>query len=93
MKRFLLRQRESEKREGGIEEIKQDLQMVRFEMHNDLKKSGKNSLKSLHNLHNGVAIMGDQIMNNSSNNVLSDHFIDFKSYKTDIEEIMQEFTT
>ena len=91
IKRFLLRgQREKEKGdEGNAEEIKQDLQMFRFEMHNDLKKARINSLKSLVVIHDGISVMGDVALKSSKNGAI-EKFTGFKSFETDIERLLNE---
>jgi hypothetical protein len=91
IKRFLLRsQREKEKGdEGDAEQIKQDLQMFRFEMHNDLKRARLNSLKSLAVIHGGISVMGDEALKTSKTETI-EKFSSFKSYETDIEQLLNE---
>jgi hypothetical protein len=91
IKRFLLRsQREKEKGdEGDAEQIKQDLQMFRFEMHNDLKRTRMSSLKSLAVIHDVISVMGDEALKSSKTEAI-EKFSSFKSYETDIEQLLNE---
>ena len=91
VKRFLLRrQRENDKgEEGDVEQIKQDLQMFRFEMHNDLKRSRLNYLKSLAFVHSGISILGDESLKNGKPENL-EKFLSFKAFGNDIDGILDE---
>jgi hypothetical protein len=63
VKRFLLhKQRETDEvGETDFEELKQDLQMVRYEMINDLKKSREETLRLIHHISSGLIIIGDEL--------------------------------
>jgi hypothetical protein len=85
VKRFLLhKQRESDDvKESDFDELKQDLQMVRFEMLNDIKKSEEETLKYISLIHNGVAILGDEILKDVDDVNLANRFKDFKQFDGD----------
>ncbi len=79
-----------EGKEGDIDEIKHDLQMVRFEMHNHIRKAKTTTVKSLLYLHNGVSIVGTPVLANSENSLLVEKFQDFKSYEKDFKDIVED---
>ncbi|CAF0718901.1 unnamed protein product [Brachionus calyciflorus] len=81
VKRFLLHnQRESsDSNERNFEELKQDLQMIRYEMQNDLKKSKEESFHSITLLHAGLTILGDEIFKNTT--FMSENLNRFNEYK------------
>jgi predicted DNA binding CopG/RHH family protein len=91
IKRFLLRsQIEKEKGdEGDAEQIKQDLQMFRFEMHIDLKRTRMNYLKSLAVIHGGISVMGDEALKSSKTETI-EKFSSFKSYQTNIDLLLHD---
>ena len=86
VKRFLLhKQRESDDvKESDFDELKQDLQMVRFEMLNDIKKSEEETLKYISLIHNGVAIIGDEILKDVEDVALTSKFKEFKQYDNEL---------
>ena len=79
VKRFLLhQQRESDEKENDVGEIKQDLQMVRFEMINDLKKTREDTFRIVNNIQNGLLILGEEIFKASD----FDSIRKFREYKS-----------
>ena len=91
VKRFLLhKQRESDDvKENNFEELKQDLQMVRFEMLNDIKKSEEDTLKYISLIHNGVAIIGDEILKDVDDTIITGRFKEFKKYETEMRDSIE----
>ena len=69
VKRFsLYKQREKDEvGDVNFEELKQDLQMVRFEMLNDLKRSREETIRMVSQLHTGVALIGEEIYRGQDN--------------------------
>ena len=79
VKRFLLhQQRESDENENDIGEFKQDLQMVRFEMINDLRRTREEAVNLVNNIQNGLLILGDELFKGSD----TESAQKFKVYKT-----------
>jgi hypothetical protein len=91
VKRFLLHsQRESDdNHERDFEELKQDLQMIRYEMLNDLKRSKEESYQSVSLIHAGLSIIGEEVFKNSTPDNLS-RFSEYKSYGNEIKEMYQD---
>lgn len=80
VKRFLLhKQRESDEvGEADFEELKQDLQMVRYEMLNDLKRSHEETVRMISHLQAGLVTIGDEIFKDSS----TENSLKFKELKS-----------
>lgn len=89
VKRFLLhKQRESDEvGEADFDELKQDLQMVRYEMLNDLKKSRDDTLKFISHINNGILLIGDELFKES----LSQNAQSFRDYKNSEYEFGDDF--
>ena len=81
IKRFLLhKQRETDEvGETDFDEIKQDLQMVRYEMMNDLKRSREETMRLVHHISNGLIIIGDELF--SLKDSVSENMRRFKEYR------------
>jgi hypothetical protein len=81
IKRFLLhKQTESDDiKVSDFDELKQDLQMVRYEVLNDMTKSSDDTLKFISLINNGMVAIGDEIVKES--NDLEIH-TRFKQYQT-----------
>jgi hypothetical protein len=73
-----------------VDELKQDLQMVRYEIHNDLKKAKINSLKTMNRLHSNVSLVGEEFLKETKDETLAEKFDDFKSYNADFNDIISE---
>lgn len=80
VKRFLLhKQRESDEvGEADFDELKQDLQMVRFEMLNDLKRSRDETSRLISSIQAGLMLIGEEMFINSK----SENAARFKEFKT-----------
>jgi hypothetical protein len=67
VKRFLLhKQRESDEvGEADFDELKQDLQMVRYEMLNDMKRVREDTTRLVSHLTHGLSLLGDEIFKNN----------------------------
>ncbi len=61
VKRFLLhKQREKDEvGEADFDELKQDLQMVRYEMNNDLKRYREENYRLFTHIHSGIVLLGN----------------------------------
>lgn len=92
VKRFLLHnQRETnETNERNFDELKQDLQMIRYEMQNDLKKSKEESFHSITLLHAGLTILGEEIFRNTTNLDNLGRFNDYKFYGNEMREMYKD---
>ena len=68
-KRFLLHNhRETEEvKESDFDELKQEVQMVRFEMGNDLLMIKENLARYAFMLHRGVSLLGDYFLKKEQN--------------------------
>jgi hypothetical protein len=93
IKRFLLRNdRENEKvNQGNFSEIKQDLQMVRFEIQSYSKKAKLDTAKSVKNLHTGMSVLGDELTRKVKSEHFTEKITDFKSFQSDLKEIVDSF--
>jgi hypothetical protein len=83
IKRFLLhkqREEQEEIREGDFEELKQDIQMLRFEMLNRLDETRDDLHKNSQLLNEGVLIVGELLSSlmNDSNPLIKENFHLFK---------------
>ena len=83
IKRFLLhkqREEQDEIREGDFEELKQDIQMLRFEMMNRLDETRDDLAKNSLLLNEGVLVVGELLasLSRDSNPLIRDNFHLFK---------------
>jgi hypothetical protein len=83
IKRFLLhkqREEQEEIREGDFEELKQDIQMLRFELLNRLDETRDDLYKNSHLLNEGVVVVGDllSLITNNTNTLVQENFHLFK---------------
>lgn len=64
VKRFLLsKQRESDDvNETDFEELKQDLQMIRFEIANELRSNSDETMRCMSLIHYGIVVLGEEIL-------------------------------
>jgi hypothetical protein len=79
VKRFLLHKQRETDEVGDVdfEELKQDLQMVRYEMMNDLKRNRDETLRFVSQIQTGLLIMSDEFFKDSS----SDNAIRYREFK------------
>ena len=83
IKRFLLhkqREEQDEIREGDFEELKQDIQMLRFEMMNRLDETRDDLAKNSLLLNEGVLVVGELLssLTHESNPIIKENFHLFK---------------
>ncbi|CAF1291792.1 unnamed protein product [Adineta steineri] len=83
IKRFLLhkqREEQEEIREGDFEELKQDVQMLRFELLNRLDSTREDLYKNSHLLNEGVLLVGEllSVLSNDTNPLIKENFHLFK---------------
>jgi hypothetical protein len=91
VKRFLLHnQRESDGFEKEFQELKQDLQMIRYEMTNDLKRTKEDTYHSQHLIHAGLNILGDEIFHDSTNDLNISRFNEYKILSHELNETLKE---
>jgi hypothetical protein len=79
IKRFLLhkqREEQDEIREGDFEELKQDIQMLRFEMMNRLDETRDDLAKNSLLLNEGVLVVGELLtsLTNETNSLIKENF-------------------
>lgn len=84
IKRFLLhkqREEQDEIREGDFEELKQDIQMLRFEMMNRLDETRDDLAKNSVLLNEGVLVVGELLssLTRETNPLLKENFHTFKN--------------
>jgi hypothetical protein len=81
VKRFLLhRDRESDDvNEMDFDELKQDLQMIRYEMNNDLKKSRDETTRILKHVNSGLLLLGEQMFKDCQSNDLLNRYSQYKA--------------
>jgi hypothetical protein len=93
-KRFLLHNhREKEEvKESDFDELKQEVQMVRFEMGNDLIVIKENLARYAYLLHTGMSLLGDYFLkkNQNFNEEIASSFENFRSKEKIIRKINQE---
>jgi hypothetical protein len=92
VKRFLLHsQRESDNAfEREFEELKQDLQTIRYEMLNDLRKSKEQNMQNVFLLHSGLSIIGEELFSYSKNSDIALKFGDYKLVGNQIKNIFED---
>lgn len=81
-KRFLLHNnRENEEvKESDFDELKQDVQMARFEMLSDMRRSRENIIRYSSILHKGISLIGERFFNNEE--IQSEFIKKYKQFKT-----------
>ncbi|CAF0823158.1 unnamed protein product [Rotaria sordida] len=93
IKRFLLhkqREEQDEIREGDFEELKQDIQMLRFEMMNRLDETRDDLTKNSLLLNEGVLIVGELLssLTHETNSIIKENFYLFKNkFYTTLDQI------
>jgi hypothetical protein len=91
VKRFLLHnQRESDGFEKEFQELKQDLQMIRYEMTNDLKRSKEDAYHCQHLIHAGLNVLGDEVFRESTNEDNLARFNEYKHFSQELNETFKE---
>jgi hypothetical protein len=93
VKRFLLhKQRESDEiGEMDFDELKQDLQMIRFELLNDLRQSSEQTTRLVAQLQAGLALIGEEVLRNSANG--NDALNKFRDYNNSNNNLNAASTT
>ena len=83
IKRLLLHNnRENDEiKESDFDELKQDVQMIRFDVMNGLKSTKEDALKYVKMFHNGISLLGDFLFE-SKNDDENHLYDDFRVYKT-----------
>jgi hypothetical protein len=80
VKRLLLhKQRENDDfNDIDFDELKQDLQMIRYEMNNDSKKAREEIIEVLNHINLGIKIIGEEVFKSDINTDLAQKFYDYK---------------
>jgi hypothetical protein len=80
-RRFLLHNsREKEEvKESDFDELKQDLQMVRFELTNDINKFRENLTQCTAMIHKGLSLLGEFFLQNDLCSEISQRFKSFRA--------------
>ncbi len=83
VKRFLLHNnRETEDiRESDFDELKQDVQMVRFESLSSLRQNKEDAVRYTSILHNGLSILGEFVCQSMQNSEILANLRDFQQYE------------
>jgi hypothetical protein len=93
IKRFLLHNnRENEDiRESDFDELKQDVQMIRFEMLSNLKQNKDYVLRYMSVIQNGVSVIGDYLLQTSPHSVeLAINLKNYQRYEHDLAERIEQ---
>ena len=93
IKRFLLHNnRENEDiRESDFDELKQDVQMVRFEMLNYLRQNKEDAARYTSILHNGLATLGDFVCSSMQNSEIEESFKDYQKFEKSLEQELDHY--
>ena len=92
VKRFLLHyQKDSENSlTREFEELKQDIQMIRYEMLNDLKKSRDENANTTFLLHSGISMLGNEVLANATSEENLNLFSHFRKIGHEMKENIVE---
>ncbi len=87
VKRFLLHNnRENEEiHESRVDELKQDVQMIRFEILDNIRHNRDDMIRNMNLMHGSVNVLGDLIFSKTVNQDLNGLFRDFQNYDGDEE--------
>lgn len=75
--------------ERNFEELKQDLQMMRYEMINDLKRSKEESFQHTSLIHGGLTLLGEHLLKNSDYRI-KQKFVEYKNYGNEMREMYKD---
>lgn len=94
VKRFLLHNnRETEDiRESDFDELKQDVQMVRFESLNSLRQNKEDAVRYTSILHNGLSILGEFVCQSMQNSDILANLRDFQQYEKKLDEEFDDYS-
>ena len=69
VKRFLMHNQgdSDDPKQNEFDDLKQDLQMMRYEMLNDLKKSREDNMRNMFVINGGIQFLAEEILTNSIN--------------------------
>jgi hypothetical protein len=92
IKRFLLHSQGMSDNvyERNFEELKQDLQMIRYEILHDTKQTKNDNLNNISLIFSGLTILGDELFRNSRNTENMERFLNYKKLGDEIKELMEE---
>ena len=78
-------------RESDFDEIKQDVQIVRFEMLNNLRQTKEDISRYVYVIHNGISLIGEYLFDSARNTDLAINFKSFQSYEKNINTDLEDF--
>ena len=93
VKRFLLHNnRENEEiKESDFDELKQDVQTVRFEVLNDLNNVKDNATEFAHMVHSGISDLNDYLAKLNKNYEIEQKFKEFESLKENFSPLPKKY--
>ena len=70
IKRYLMQNQgdSDDPKQNDFEELKQDLQTIRYEILNDMKKTREETSRNMNIINNGIHFVAEELLNNSFNN-------------------------
>ena len=88
VKRFLLHNnRDTEDiRESDFDELKQDVQAVRFDLLNDLRQVKSDTMKFVQMVHAGMSVLGEYLFKDNADEESDGTFKEFQSFKEYFDE-------
>ena len=93
VKRFLLHNnRENEEiKESDFDELKQDVQTVRFEVLNDLNNVKDNATEFAHMVHSGISGLNDYLVKSNQNYEIEQKFKEFESLRENFSPLPKKY--
>ena len=91
-KRFLLHNKREveEVNESDFNELKQDVQIVRGELLNNLRISKENLLRYTSVLHKGISVLGECFFRNENDSYITNKYNTFRGYELNIKKELND---
>ena len=91
IKRLLLHnnREDDEIKESDFDELKQDVQMIRYDVMNGLKSTKEDALKYVKMFHNGISLLGDFLFETKADDNLLSDFANYKLHEKKLEEELE----
>jgi hypothetical protein len=91
IKRLLLHNnRENDEiKESDFDELKQDVQMIRYDVMNGLKNTKEDAVKYVKMFHTGISLLGDFLFETKDDTHLLDDFTSYKMHEKKLEEELE----
>ena len=77
----------SDRTEAGIEEIRNDIHMFRYETHNNILDSKSSVFKSLSSVHKGISIIGKPVFAKHNGNDILEKYEEFSNFEKNFDEL------